>query len=147
VTEPDADTRSVVFERTVPHPPEKVWRALTEGPLIEQWLMANDFRPVVGHRFRFRTTPMPQWNGVVDGEVLVVEPHERLAYRWDADVGGPGAGLRTVVTWTLTPAEGGVVVRMEQSGFRPENEFNYRGARHGWGRFLDGLERVAAALG
>lgn len=146
MTEPDAATRSVVVERVVPHPPEKVWRALTEGPLMEQWLMANDFRPVVGHRFRLRTTPMPQWNGVVDSEVLVVEPHERLAYRWDASVGGPENTLKTVVTWTLTPAEGGVLVRMEQSGFRADQEANYRGAGHGWRRFLEGLERVVATL-
>ena len=72
-------TRSVVVEREMPHPPEKIWRALTQAPLIEQWLMENDFRPVVGYGFTFRTTPMPHWNGVVDGEVLVVEPHERLS--------------------------------------------------------------------
>ena len=60
------------------HTPEKVWRALTRGPLIEEWLMKNDFRPVVGHKFNFRAKPMPQWNGVVDCEVLIVEPNKRL---------------------------------------------------------------------
>ncbi len=48
------------------HNPEKIWRALTQGPLIEEWLMKNDFQPVVGHRFNFRATPMAQWNGVTD---------------------------------------------------------------------------------
>jgi uncharacterized protein YndB with AHSA1/START domain len=67
-----AATRSVVVERQMPHPPEKIWRALTQGPLIEEWLMQNDFQPVVGHSFNFRATLMPHWNGVVDCEVLVV---------------------------------------------------------------------------
>ena len=66
----------------MPHPPEKIWRALTEGPLIEEWLMKNDFQPVVGHRFNFRSTPVPGWNGVIDCEVLVVEPNARLSYSW-----------------------------------------------------------------
>jgi uncharacterized protein YndB with AHSA1/START domain len=138
-------TRSVVVEREMPHPPEKIWRALTQGPLIEQWLMQNDFRPVVGHGFTFRTAPMPHWNGVVDCEVLVVEPHERLSYSWNTSGEGAG-GLRTVVTWTLTPTHGGTQVRMEQSGFRAEDEANYRGAGYGWQRFVGGLARVAAGL-
>jgi uncharacterized protein YndB with AHSA1/START domain len=136
-----AATRAVVVEREMPHPPEKVWRAITQGPLIEEWLMKNDFQPVVGHRFTFRATPMPHWNGVVDCEVLVVEPNERLSYSWNA-----AGGLRTVVTWTLTAVKGGTQVRMEQSGFRPQDEANYQGARHGWQRLIAGLERVAAAL-
>ena len=58
-----AATRSIVIEREMPHPPEKVWRALTQGPLIAEWLMQNDFQPVVGHSFNFRAAPMPHWNG------------------------------------------------------------------------------------
>jgi uncharacterized protein YndB with AHSA1/START domain len=141
-----AATRSLVVERQMPHPPEKIWRALTHGPLIEEWLMKNDFEPVVGHRFNFRATPMPHWNGVVDCQVLVVEPCERLSYSWNASGEGAADGLKTVVTWTLTPANGGTHVRMEQSGFRPEDENNYRGASYGWQRFVAGLERVAAGL-
>ena len=142
-----AATRSLVIERELPHPPEKVWRALTQGPLIEEWLMKNDFQPVVGHTFTFRAAPTPGWNGVVDCQVLVVEPNRRLAYSWDASGDEAAQGLRTIVTWTLTPAEGGVLVRMEQSGFRPEDEANYRGAGYGWPRFLDALERVVSRLG
>ncbi len=66
-------TRSLVVEREMPHPPEKIWRAITQSPLIDEWLMKNDFQPIVGHRFNFRVTPMPHWNGVTDCEVLVVE--------------------------------------------------------------------------
>ncbi len=146
MTKPAAATRSLVVEREMPHPPEKIWRALTQGPLIEEWLMKNDFQPVVGHRFNFRATPMPHWNGVTDCEVLVVEPNERLSYSWNASGGEAAGGLKTVVTWTLTPTKGGVLVRMEQSGFRPEDEAGYQGASYGWQRFVGGLERVAAGL-
>ncbi|RDJ99339.1 SRPBCC family protein [Paraburkholderia lacunae] len=141
-----AATRSVVVEREMPHSPEKVWRALTQGPLIEEWLMANDFLPVVGHQFTFRAAPMAHWNGVTDCEVLVVEPNETLAYSWNASGEEAANGLKTVVTWTLTPTPRGVLVRMEQSGFRPEDEQNYQGANYGWQRFLGGLEEVVARL-
>lgn len=134
-------SRSVVVERDLAHPPRKVWRALTEGALIEDWLMKNDFRPVAGHRFRFRTDPMPHWDGVVDGEVLEVEPEERLAYRWDA-----AGGLRTVVTWTLEATATGTRLRMEQSGFTAEDEFNYRGATYGWQKTMARLEEVIGRL-
>jgi uncharacterized protein YndB with AHSA1/START domain len=145
MTQPVAE-RSLVVEREMAHPPEKIWRALTEGHLIKEWLMENDFRPEVGQRFNLRTRPVGQWNGVIDGEVLAVEPHERLSYRWDVSGDDAAAGLRTVVTWTLTPSGGGTLVRMEQAGFRPEQENNYRGAAYGWQRFLDGLDRVSATL-
>jgi uncharacterized protein YndB with AHSA1/START domain len=81
MTEPAAAPRSVVVEREMPYPPEKVWRALTQGALIAEWLMQNDFQPVVGHRFNFRAPPMAHWNGVTDCEVLIVEPNKRLSYR------------------------------------------------------------------
>jgi uncharacterized protein YndB with AHSA1/START domain len=139
-------TRSIVIEREMPHPPEKVWRALTQGPLIEKWLMKNDFQPVVGHRFNFRAEPQPHWNGVTECEVLAVEPHERLSYTWNASGAEAANGLKTVVTWTLTRTKSGTLVRMEQSGFRPEEEANYQGANYGWQRFIGGLERVIAGL-
>ena len=141
-----ATTRSIVIEREMPHPPDKVWRALTQGPLVEEWLMKNDLQPVVGHRFNFRATPMPHWNGVVDCRVLVVEPNQRLSYSWNASGEEAADGLKTVVTWTLTPTNAGVLVRMEQSGFRPEDETNYQGANYGWQRYLGGLERAVAGL-
>ena len=141
-----AATRSVVIERVMPHPPEKIWRALTQGALLEAWLMKNDFQPVVGRKFNFRATPMPHWNGVVDCQVLIVEPHERLCYSWNASGEEAAGGLKTLVTWTLTPVTGGTQVRMEQSGFRPEEEANYQGATYGWQRYVGGLERVAAGL-
>lgn len=129
-------TRTLVIERVFPHPPEKLWRALTESPLIAQWLMKNDFEPVVGRKFQLRADPVPNWNGIVDCEVLVVDPLKRLSYSWGS------LGLGSVVLFTLTPAEGGTHVRMEQSGFAPDQQAAYNGAQYGWQKFFDGLERV-----
>ena len=140
-----ATLETLVVERELPHPPEKIWRALTSSALIAEWLMPNDFAPEPGRKFAFRTQPMPHWDGVVDGEVLEVEPPTRLAYRWDAGA-DPAAGLRTIVTFTLTPVAGGTRLRMEQSGFRPGQENGLKGARFGWERMLGELERVAGGL-
>jgi len=143
-TSPTA-TRSLVVERQIPHPPEKVWRALTQSHLIEDWLMQNDFRPVVGHIFTLRATPMAHWNGVTDCEVLAVEPERLLSYSWNSS--GEEAGrLTTVVTFTLSATNDGTHLRMEQSGFSPDNEQNYQGARYGWQKFLGELERVVTGL-
>lgn len=134
------DTRTLVIEKEMPHPLEKVWRALTQGPLIKEWMMDNDFEPVVGHRFKFRSAPVPNWNGIIDSKVLVVEPNKKLSYSWGS------MGLESVVEWTLLATSGGTLVRMEQSGFRADQETNYQGANYGWRKFIGGLERVVAAL-
>ena len=135
-----APTRTLVIEREMPHPPEKIWRALTQNPLIEEWLMKNDLQPIVGHRFQFRATPVPNWNGIIDAEVLVVEPNSRLSYSWGS------MGLESVVAWTLTPTNTGTHVRMEQTGFRSEEDAAYKGANYGWQKFIGSLERVAGDL-
>ncbi len=102
--------------------------------------MENDFQPEVGRKFNFRATPMPNWNGVIDCEVLAVEPNQRLSYTWSS------LGLESVVAWTLTPTKTGTLVRMEQSGFRPDQEHYYQGAHYGWQNFIGGLEKVVAEL-
>ncbi len=128
-------TRSVVVEREIPHPPERIWRALTQPHLIEEWLMKNDFLAVVDHRFCLSA----DW-GSVDCRVLAVEPQRTLSYSWVA------LGLESVVTWTLTPTAGGTHLRMEQAGFRPDQQRAYQGARHGWQRFLASLEALVARM-
>jgi uncharacterized protein YndB with AHSA1/START domain len=129
------DSKTVVVEREIAHPLEKIWRALTEGPLIEDWLMKNDFKPVVGHHFDLRG----DW-GVVNCEVLTVEQHKALSYAWEA------MGLKSVVTWTLTPTGKGTHLRMEQAGFRTDQEQAYQGAKYGWQKFFAELERVVGGL-
>jgi uncharacterized protein YndB with AHSA1/START domain len=133
MTQAASDARSVVVEREIAHPPEKIWRALTQPHLIAEWLMANDFAPVVDHRFTLRA----DW-GAVDCQVLVVEPGKTLSYTWAA------YGLASVVTWTLTATRTGTQLRMEQTGFGPHQQQAYHGATHGWPRFFASLEQVLA---
>ncbi len=131
-----AETLSVVIEREIPCPPDKIWRALTQPHLIEEWLMKNDFEPAVGHRFNLRA----DW-GAVDCEVLAVEPNRTLSYTWGA------YGLESIVTWTLTATSAGTHLRMEQSGFRPDQQQFYQGAQGGWQQFFAKLEQVLARTG
>lgn len=130
---PATETLSVVVERNVPYAPEKIWRALTQPHLIAEWLMKNDFKLAVDRRFTLRG----DW-GSVDCRVLEIEPHKTLSYTWEA------MGLESVVTWTLTPAGTGTHLRMEQSGFRPDQQQAYHGARFGWQKFLANLEQLLA---
>lgn len=131
-------TRSAVVEREFEHPPEKLWRALTQPHLIQEWLMRNDFAPVVGHRFRMSG----DWGGVLDCEVLEIEPNERLSYTWNFAHEDPAFNLESVVTFTLSPTGSGTRLRMEQSGFRPEQKQASGGARIGWQKFFGKLEQL-----
>jgi uncharacterized protein YndB with AHSA1/START domain len=130
-----AETLSVVVERDIAFPPEKVWRALTQPHLIAEWLMKNDFAPMAGHRFRFTA----DW-GSVDCQVLEVEPNRTLSYSWGA------FGVGTVVTWSLTPTGAGTRLRMEQSGFPKTLRQAWRGAQVGWPGFFSKLEQVLAGV-
>ena len=125
------ETLSVIVERDFAYPPEKLWRALTQPHLIAEWLMKNDFAPKVDQKFKLTG----DW-GSVDCKVLVIEPNKELSYTWDA------MGLESVVTWTLTPTGKGTHVRMEQSGFRADQQQAYQGAKFGWQKFFANLEQV-----
>ena len=128
-------TETISLEYDLPHPPEKVWRALTDPDLLAKWLMANDIRPVVGHRFTFRAEPTPWWDGIVNCEVLEIEAHKRLRYSWRS--GPQTSPLDTVVVFTLTPTpSGGTRLALEHSGFIPGNAFALEGAKKGWQRML-----------
>ena len=135
MNEMSTEMLSIVVEREVPFSPEKIWRALTQPHLIEEWLMKNDFKPVVGHGFNLRA----DW-GAVDCQVLAVEWNKTLSYTWAA------YGLESVVTWTLTPTRTGTHLRMEQSGFRPDQQQYYEGAKGGWQRFFANLEQVLVRI-
>ena len=136
------EIRTVVIERDIAHPPEKIWRALTEPHLIADWLMKNDFRPDVGHRFNLTG----EWGGVLDCEVLDIEPHRTLSYSWNFTQDDAAFDLRSIVTFTLTPTATGTHLRVEQSGFRPEQKQAFGGAKLGWQQFLQKLETLVAGL-
>lgn len=131
MSDTDGELRSVVIERDFPYPPEKIWRALTQPHLIQEWLMKSDFAPVVGRRFDFSA----EW-GSVACQVLELEAYKTLSYSWVA------MGLDSVVTFTLTSSGGGTRLRMEQAGFRPDQERAFQGANYGWQQFMGKLGEV-----
>lgn len=142
MSETESQVRSVVVERDLPHPPEKVWRALTQPHLIEEWLkMKTDFKPEQGHAFALRG----EWGGV-DCEVLELDAYTKLAYTWNHEHEDKAFALKSVVTFTLTPTSAGTQLRMEQVGFRSDQKQAYGGARYGWQEHFNNLEKVLAGL-
>jgi uncharacterized protein YndB with AHSA1/START domain len=140
-----SEPQTIRVEYDLPHPPAKVWRALTESSLLARWLMPNDFRAEVGHRFEFRAPPMPHWDGIVRCEVREVDPPRRLRFTWVGGSKDAGTYLDTTVTWLLTPTSGGgTLLRLEHAGFMPTNQFAYDGISKGWGGHI--RQRMEALL-
>ncbi len=135
MTDAATETRSVVIEQEFPHPPEKVWRALSQPHLIEEWLMKNDFDLAIGHRFDLRG----EWGGVVNCQVIAVTPNRLLSYSWDFSHNDAAFNLKSVVTFTLTPTASGTLLRVEQKGFTPTQQQAFGGAKAGWRKFLEKL--------
>ena len=134
------ETRSVVVEREIPLPPEKLWRALTQPHLIEEWLMKNDFAPVVGHRFNLRG----DWGGVLDCEVLAIEPNKTLSYTWNFAHDDAAYNLKSVVTFTLTPTRHRHASAHGAGGLPPGSE---AGLRRRQARMAAVLRKAGAGLG
>lgn len=108
-------TMDIRLTRKLDHPPQRVWRALTDPDALAEWLMPNDFKPMLGHRFQFRSKPMPGWRGFVDCEVVELEPPRRLAYTW---IGDEDWDAPTLVRWTLEPDGAGTLLVLEHTGFK-----------------------------
>lgn len=127
--------RDIIQKWFFPHPPEAVWEYLTTPELLAQWLMENDFQPVPGHKFQFRTYPKVKigFDGIVYCEVLEVVPNKKLSYSWK---GGPRPGkisLDSIVEWTLTPKDKGTELLLEHKGFKGlKNYFAYVIMNKGW---------------
>ncbi|RJX40494.1 SRPBCC domain-containing protein [Paenibacillus pinisoli] len=116
---------------------EKLWAAVTDSEKLEKWVLKNNFKPIVGYKFQFRAEPNEYWDGVIDGEVLAVEPPNRLSYTWAV-----GDEKHTVV-WTLQELEDGKVnLHLEQTGF--SNPHGLAGAKHGWSQWSGELEKLLA---
>jgi uncharacterized protein YndB with AHSA1/START domain len=131
------------YERFIKHPPERVWKALTDSGWLAAWYMPNDFQPVVGHKFQFRTDPAPGFDGILYGEVVQVEPPHKLAYTFR----GGWMPRETLVTWTLTPQAEGTLLRLEHTGFTGLKGAALRGIiGSGWKRYLDKLPEALDGL-
>jgi uncharacterized protein YndB with AHSA1/START domain len=137
-----SQTDAISFEFDLPHPPEKVWRALTRPELLAEWLLpVFDFKLETGAAFTFKTQPHPGWDGSVNCRVLEIEALRKLRYGWVV-----GDMLDTIVTFTLTPTPSGTRLSLVQSGFKPDQKQNFGGARYGWklmgGKLVDLLGRI-----
>lgn len=128
-------------EIVLDHPPERVWRALTDPRALAIWMMETTLagEPHVGQRFEFRTKPAPGFDGVIECEILEAVPPRRLAFSWRS---GKGRKHATRVEWTLTPEGPGTRVVLEHSGFEGLMGFFMRSMMSaGWSR------KVASYLG
>ena len=136
-----SQTESISFEFDLHHPPEKVWRALTDPALLAEWLLpVIDLKLEPGAAFTFKTQPYPGWDGTVKCRFLEIEAHRKLSYTWVV------GDMDTVVTFTLTPTAQGTRMSLVQSGFKPDQKQNFGGARYGWKmmgeKFVDLLARI-----
>lgn len=128
-----------------PHPTETVWEYLTKPELMELWLMKNDFQPIIGVDFQFRTNPIPSldFDGIFYCRVLEIVPFKKLSYSWKS---GPGEGkitLDSVVVWKLVPTDKGTDLFLEHSGFaKKENLDFYNGLMHGWVEKLNNIAKL-----
>jgi uncharacterized protein YndB with AHSA1/START domain len=137
-----SQTETLSFEFDLHHSPEKVWRALTEPALLEQWLLpviGLELKP--GAAFTFQTQAYPGWDGTVSCRFVEIEANRKLRYTWSVPM------LDTVVTFTLTPTASGTRLFLEQSGFKPDQKQAFGGARYGWKmmgeKLVDVLGRIA----
>lgn len=141
--------QSISVDYNLPYPPEKVWRVLTEPELLAAWLMPNDIKPALGHRFNFQTQPMGDWDGVVECEILAIEPPRLLRYSWRGGSNkqqGYGHAIDTTVTWTLTPTANGTHLRLDHDGFEP-GAYALDAMGKGWrGKLAEAMTRVLARI-
>lgn len=145
-----SETRAIIVEEVLPHAPEVLWKVLTQPDLLARWLMKNDFAPNIGHRFTFQARPMGDWNGVVQCEVLELDPPRRLSYSWvggSANNASVGSVLDSVLTITLSPVDGGTRFRLVHDGFRsPENDMGYEAMSSGWMGIVQRIEAIAREI-
>ncbi len=136
------DLKTEVF---YPHPPQRVWQVLTNRRALAAWLMDNDFEPRVGHKFRFQTQSLPGLEGTVNCEVIELDEPKRLSYTWHDSL----MPYPSIVTWTLTPVDGGTRLHLEHQGVRQEaiTLGEFRRSTHTWQRqFMDEPTAVTQTL-
>jgi uncharacterized protein YndB with AHSA1/START domain len=138
-------TQTIQHQFFYTHPVETVWAYLTTPELMAQWLMKNDFEPVVGRDFQFRTGPIPSldFDGIFYCRVLDMKPFKKLSYSWNSGPGGGKITLESVVTWQLEPTKNGTLVLLTHSGFaKKENLDFYNGLLHGWEEKLQNIDKL-----
>lgn len=128
------------FDEVYVASPDEVWQALTDPPLLAKWMMDNDFEATVGKRFTFRADPVPGWDGVVECNVIDVEPGVGLSYTWVGRKDMP----ETIVTWSLAATADGTRLTLSHTGFHGV-KYGVVGSilKRGWRRMLrEALPRI-----
>lgn len=117
----DGERMGLRYQRHLAHPPEKVWRAITESEHLEHWLPCD----IVGERRAGAELRLPFWPPMVakygietptlEGRIEVYDPPNVFEWIWDTDVlrfelvpDGQGGTRLTFTTWlgdTSVPAE------------------------------------------
>ena len=136
--------QSIKHQLFFPHPPGAVWEYLTNAALMELWLMKNDFQPVVGHEFQFRTKPHPDvdFGGIFYCKVLEVVPFKKLSYSWKGGIDGRTT-LDSIVVWTLTPTATGTELHLKHSGYIDDTTAIYKAMDAGW---LSNIKKIAQLI-
>ncbi|MFD7436528.1 SRPBCC domain-containing protein [Streptomyces sp. NPDC059861] len=119
----DDDLTVIRVDQFFPHPPAKVWRALTDPELLAQWQMpgSENFHLEVGHRYRMTSVPRPNtdFSGVVEVSVLGYDVERMLRVRWaDAD---RADGADWTITWMLEQEGRGTRLFLVHEGFDPDD--------------------------
>jgi uncharacterized protein YndB with AHSA1/START domain len=138
--------KSINHQFFFPHPPEVVWEYLTDAELMALWLMKNDFQPIIGHEFQFRTGPYPSLNfdGIVYCKVLEIVPFRKLSYSWNSGPGNGEIAVESVVVWKLEPTEKGTELFLDHSGFSEVDNLNlYNALMDGW---LKNMQKIAELI-
>jgi uncharacterized protein YndB with AHSA1/START domain len=141
-------TKSIQHKFFFAHGPQIVWDYLTKPELIEQWLMKNDFLPIIGHDFQFITKPLPDYDfdGIVYCKVLEVIPLKKLSYSWKGGPGNNKITLDSIVVWTLQAKEDGTELSLEHSGFKEmDNAIMYTIMSDGWLKNIHKIDQLIKA--
>lgn len=143
-TDPKPVTQDIVVDEVFPHAPETIWKTLTTGELMAQWLMEpRGFAAVKGTRFTYQTRAAGKWDGTIHCEVLEVVPNERFVYAWKGgheSNQGYGSPLDTVVTFTLTRVPEGTRLTLVHAGFvTPTNDTAFRNMGDGWRKVVPNI--------
>src|SRR4051812_8259699 len=102
---------SIEVDQFLPHPPARVWRALTDQEQLARWLMPNTFEPRIGHEVTLDAGE----HGQTQCTVLALKPERLLRISWQNDP------LDTVVTWRLVPEGTGTRLLLDHTGFDPSD--------------------------
>lgn len=137
--------KSIHHRYFFPQEPKTVWNYLTDASLIAQWLMPNNFEPIIGYEFQFRSKPAPQieFDGIAYCRVLEIIPMKKLSYSWKCGPGENRITLDSIVIWTLNPKDGGTELILEQTGFKElENASIFLAMKDGWIKHVKIIEEL-----